>query len=157
MGSKNYYKIKVKRKIKLLLIFALIFHSGLLYEKALAKSMNHSKAVIHHTASHDISSEVIDVWHKERGWNGIGYHFIIRANGVVEEGRDINKIGAHAKGRNHYIGIALTGYDIFTPEQKESLKCLLRQLYIEEIEEHHENCPGKGLDLNKIREEIKRR
>jgi len=109
------------------------------------------KAVIHHTASHDVSAKEIDRWHRERGWNGIGYHFVIRFNGDIERGRSMDKLGAHAKGRNHYVGIVLTGYDVFTEHQKNSLVTLLKDLNIVHIECHHEQCPGKGLDLNEIR------
>lgn len=120
----------------------------------MAKSIDLSKAVIHHTASHDVSAETIDKWHKERGWDGIGYHFVIRKDGTIEEGRNINKIGAHAKGRNNYIGIALTGYDKFTEEQKLSLIQLLLDLKVTHIERHHEECPGNGLNIEKIQKLI---
>ncbi len=80
-----------------------------------------TRAVIHHTASHDVSAAEIDRWHKqntyidkngkERHWDGIGYHFVIRTDGTIEKGRDIQKQGAHAKGRNDRLGIVLTGYD----------------------------------------------
>jgi len=106
------------------------------------------KAVIHHTASHDVSAREIDRWHKERGWDGIGYHFVIRANGSIENGRSLNKKGAHAKGRNEWVGIVLTGYDSFTVAQTESLTRLLRILGVMEVERHHEKCPGRGLQLS---------
>lgn len=113
---------------------------------AIASEMDLSSAVIHHTASGDVSVKTIDQWHKERGWDGIGYHYIIRTDGTIEEGRSIEKKGAHAKGRNHFIGIALCGYDEFTEKQISSLKSLLKKLEVKHIERHHENCPGKGLD-----------
>lgn len=119
--------------------------------KAHASQMDLSRAVIHHTDSHDVSAKEIDRWHKERGWDGIGYHFIIRKDGSIEKGRSLNKKGAHAKGRNHYVGIALTGRDEFTNEQKKSLQNLINDLGIKHIERHHENCPGKGLDLDKFK------
>lgn len=112
------------------------------------------KAVIHHTASHDVSAQTIDQWHKEKGWDGIGYHFIIRADGTIEQGRPISKQGAHAKGRNDYVGIALTGYDEFTPLQIKSLKKLIIELKISHIERHHQDCPGKGLNIEKISKEL---
>jgi N-acetyl-anhydromuramyl-L-alanine amidase AmpD len=49
-------------------------------------------------------------WHKQRGWNDIGYHGLIRRDGSFEPGRPVAKIGAHAKGNNTgSIGIALVG------------------------------------------------
>jgi len=146
-----------QKDINYVSLSALIFLLALFVFFALFNSLSFSaeidltKAVIHHTASNDVSAAEIDKWHKQRGWNGIGYHFVIRKNGKIEEGRSIQKIGAHAKGRNHYIGIALTGYDTFTNEQIISLTKLLEQLEIKHIETHHEKCPGKGLCLEKIR------
>lgn len=113
--------------------------------RAQARPVDTSKAVIHHTASHDVSASTIDQWHKERGWDGIGYHFVIRKNGSIHKGRPLTKLGAHAKGRNHYVGIALTGFDDFTQAQKDSLTRLIRDLGIRHIEPHHEKCPGPGL------------
>ena len=111
------------------------------------KQIDTTKAVIHHTDSHDVSAAEIDRWHKEFGWDGIGYHFVIRAGGQIERGRSLDKTGAHAKGRNDRIGIALTGRDTFTVAQTESLAKLLRDLGVKEIERHHEECPGPGLLL----------
>lgn len=58
----------------------------------------------------DIGAETIDRWHKERGWAGIGYHYVIRRNGKVENGRDVKDPGAHAGGHNEdSIGVCLIG------------------------------------------------
>lgn len=133
------------------LLIAIILTGGNVH----AKEVNRQKAVIHHTASHDVSAETIDKWHRERGWDGIGYHFVIRKDGSVEKGRSLSKIGAHARGRNDWIGIVLTGYDSFTLAQTESLTRLLSDLGVKEIERHHEQCPGEGLVLPKIGEGVK--
>ena len=113
-----------------------------------------TKAVIHHTASHDVSVDEIDRWHKERGWDGIGYHFVIRKDGTIEKGRNLAKKGTHAKGRNQMIGIVLTGYDSFTTAQTDALIELLRELDIVHIERHHENCPGDELDVEVLQKEL---
>ncbi len=113
-----------------------------------------TRAVIHHTDSHDVSVKTIDKWHKERGWDGIGYHFCIREDGRIESGRDIRKKGAHARGRNHYVGIALTGNGSFTSMQIESLKILCKRIGITHLERHHEKCPGKNLNVEQIEREI---
>lgn len=122
--------------------------------RAEVEEMDLTKVVIHHSASLDVSVSTIDNWHRQRGFSEIGYHFVIRANGKIEKGRDIHKKGAHAKGRNNYIGICLTGYDSFTDSQIKSLIMLLRKLGIKEIYPHHEKCPGKGIDWNYIRNSI---
>jgi len=128
----------------LLIVLPLLIYF-LTNESCYAQPIDKSKAVIHHTASHDVSAAEIDRWHKARGWDGIGYHFLIRENGDIEYGRPLNKEGAHSVGRNHYVGIALCGYDTFTDAQKESLEWLLKDLGVQEIEPHHEKCPGPGL------------
>jgi len=37
--------------------------------------------VVHHSASDNDSPASIDRWHRQRGWDGLGYHFVI-GNGV---------------------------------------------------------------------------
>lgn len=97
--------------------------------------------VIHCAAtspSMDIGAKEIDRWHRQRGWLGIGYHFVIRRNGTVEEGRHIDKAGAHATNYNNKsVGVCLVGgvkedkktpEANFTNEQYKSLVALLKQL-----------------------------
>ncbi len=107
--------------------------------------------VVHHSASHDVSANEIDRWHKEKGWAGVGYHFVIRADGSIEPARDWKTAGAHAYGRNStHLGICLTGNfgnHAPTDEQMRSLVMLVKgiktRFKIEKIEQHHEECPGK--------------
>lgn len=52
----------------------------------------------------------IDVWHRQQGMTGCGYHFVIRRTGKIEEGRNISIMGAHVLGENHdSIGICWIG------------------------------------------------
>lgn len=87
----------------------------------------------------DIGAKDIDKWHRAKGWACIGYHYVIRRNGTVEEGRDEKVIGAHVENWNSVsIGICMVGGvdadDInkaennFTKEQFASLKQLLIDL-----------------------------
>ena len=93
------------------------------------------KLIIHCSASPDtmdIGAREIDQWHKERGWRGIGYHFVIRRSGQIEPGRPIEQVGSHCKGENaHSIGICLVGTNEFTPPQFEQLKFLIAGLKIQ--------------------------
>ena len=43
----------------------------------------------------DFTAIDIDRWHRQRGFDGIGYHYVIRLNGTIENGRPIVKPGAH--------------------------------------------------------------
>ena len=98
--------------------------------------------VVHCTAtrpSMDIGRVEVDAWHRHRGFLGIGYHYIIRRDGVVEVGRSEEAIGAHAKGYNSTsVSIALVGgvteddvqvaEDNFTSDQLEALYELVTDL-----------------------------
>ena len=69
--------------------------------------------VLHHTgnpADDDLSAAEIDASHKGQGWTCIGYHYVIRKDGTVEQGRPHWTVGAHAYGHNsHTIGIHVCG------------------------------------------------
>jgi len=102
--------------------------------------MNKSMLVIHCADTYpsmDIGAKEINGWHLARGWSGIGYALVIRRNGVLERGRDLDndgdvtdETGAHARGYNREsIGVCLVGgrsfYNLpepnFTPEQLTTL------------------------------------
>ena len=58
----------------------------------------------------DIGVEEITKWHTDRGFDTIGYHYVIRRSGVVEKGRAEDAEGAHAIAVNGTsIGICLVG------------------------------------------------
>ena len=113
--------------------------------------MNWEGIVVHHSASPDVSANEIDRWHKERGWNGIGYHFVIRKDGSIEPARNWDTAGAHKKGFNTtHIGICVTGnLNEHTParHQLASLIDLTQGLITRwnttDIIKHHGNCPGR--------------
>lgn len=93
--------------------------------------------VVHHSDSNWGTAFDIDQWHKQRGWFGIGYHYVILnrfptyedsqqnrkfniLDGQIQTGRSLdgdnqledNEIGAHAYGFNsHSIGICLIHKD----------------------------------------------
>jgi len=72
---------------------------------------------IHHSASDQDayngapSIRTFQRYHQHhRGWNDIGYHYIIGPDGKVYEGRPEDAMGAHVKGKNDgSIGICLIG------------------------------------------------
>jgi len=68
------------------------------------------------------NAEAIHRWHRERGWSGIGYHFVVLEDGTVENGRPVYWPGAHVMHHNtDTVGICLIGKNEFTASQTESL------------------------------------
>lgn len=98
--------------------------------------------IVVHTAAYsgrNCDRNMIDQWHRDRGWRGIGYHFVIindkhdhHEDGKVQTGRDIGTTGAHARGLNRRsIGICCIGHgdrQPFTDKQKQSLFKLISDL-----------------------------
>lgn len=77
-------------------------------------SMNNiTHVVVHYSATFEdqnLTVKDIDKMHKARGWKGVGYHYVIRRDGVVEKGRPDNVVGAHVAGQNSgKIGICCIG------------------------------------------------
>lgn len=100
-----------------------------------------NKIIIHCSESGFGDVHIIDRWHRERGWDGVGYHFVItngvfwprsdyRAehDGLIQIGRHLEEPGAHCRGHNtDSIGICLIGKHHFTGKQLyDVLPALLR-------------------------------
>jgi len=102
----------------------------------------------------DIGAAEIKRWHtlpppQGRGWKDIGYHFVIRRNGAIEDGRPLEQAGAHCTGHNqNSIGICMVGGgpngedDKFTEAQFDALarklNGLRRQFPCTSIHGHNE-------------------
>lgn len=107
--------------------------------------------ILHCSASPFGNAALIAKWHvSERGWNGMGYHYVIlngwiassiyhpAFNGHIETGRPLDndpvvngsEIGAHVRGYNHNsIGICLIGNSgQFTHEQLNEALELIHKL-----------------------------
>ena len=67
--------------------------------------------VLHHSASpQDRTIYDVHRWHLERNWFGVGYHYVIHKDGTIYEGRPLDRIGAHLRGKNATtIGICVMG------------------------------------------------
>ena len=109
----------------------------------------------------------IDAWHKERSFkrspeligyhmphlHHIGYHFVIRTTGALDNGRKLTETGAHVGGHNSYtIGTCLIGRDKYTHQQWHMLKAHVEAIKraiptLKHIKGHREfdagkTCPG---------------
>jgi hypothetical protein len=136
--------------------------------------------VIHHSASDSGGAVIFDEWHRKRGWDELGYDFVIdngegQPDGKVEVGSRWlkQKQGAHAKSptgeyNDRGIGICLVGnFEKGNPTaaQWESLVRLVTYLSREydispdRIIGHHDVnkttlCPGKNMDLERLRHDV---
>jgi N-acetyl-anhydromuramyl-L-alanine amidase AmpD len=105
--------------------------------------------VIHCSATEYGNRTLFKRWHRKRGWDDVGYHFIItnaypkkkywsektpdfRSDGRVEKGRPVELAGAHVRLHNdNTIGICLVGDRTFSSRQFDSLRRLVRRLAAE--------------------------
>lgn len=100
-----------------------------------------NEIIVHCSATPEgksFTTDDITVWHKQRGFTTIGYHYVIYLDGSLHLGRDVDIVGAHCKGHNsNSIGVCYIGgvdkkgkkpKDTRTPEQKEALLSLLKDL-----------------------------
>ncbi|MEN6326015.1 MAG: peptidoglycan recognition family protein [Syntrophomonas sp.] len=111
-----------------------------------------SLLVLHHSACPDVGAVEIHRWHLQRGWAGIGYHFVIRANGSVERGRPLETIGAHAgPGVNGYsIGICLAGDFMAAAPTDSQIRALLELIVW--LKDYYPVHSGSALDVKLHRE-----
>lgn len=120
--------------------------------------------VVHCSAtkpSMNVGRAEIEQWHRQRGMLAIGYHYVIRRDGKVEEGRAVTHQGAHVSGYNHRsIGVCWVGgvrenaamsiQDNRTVEQKKSMALLITQLTAQfpsaKVVGHRDLSPDKNGD-----------
>jgi hypothetical protein len=88
------------------------------------------KAIVLHVSASDFGdAATITDWHRERGWKTVGYHRVIlngfrrrgtynpEVDGLVENGRSENVVGAHCLGMNGIaLGICCIGNPGWTPK-----------------------------------------
>jgi len=136
--------------------------------------------VIHHSAGEAGGAKRFDAFHRARGWEGLGYHFVIgngsdTPDGQVEVGYrwQRQEHGAHCKTDDNYynehgIGICLVGNlnnHPPTARQMISLTRLVRFLCAEfQIPQsrilthggvtHKTECPGKEFDMGQLKKMI---
>lgn len=120
--------------------------------------------VIHCSDSSFGDALIIDQWHKQKKWSGVGYNYVITngkqtskseylraTDGQINSARPLSKSGSHAKGYNStYIGICLIGVKDFTTYQMAALQLLIKELVdkyqipIENIIGHYQCTTANG-------------
>jgi hypothetical protein len=90
--------------------------------------------VVHYDGAAPVTREgasiprAIDVTHRNKGWAGIGYNFVVDQLGTVYEGRGWDRVGAHCPGRNRDgigVQIAVGG----NQQPSDAAKHAVRALY----------------------------
>lgn len=102
---------------------------------------NITEIIVHCSATpagREVHAADIDRYHRLRGFSGIGYHYLVTADGAVETGRPDDQVGAHCLHHNkNSIGVCYVGgldavtmlpADTRTPAQREALIKLLSRL-----------------------------
>lgn len=126
--------------------------------------------IVIHTLAFEGDADIQEVrdWHKERGFDDVGYHFLISRKGCRQIGRAKDVIGAHARSRgfNHKsLGVALEGhgdYERWTLAQTRELLRLCHELMdefsipIHSVIGHRETgaaktCPGTLIEMGDFR------
>lgn len=115
--------------------------------------------VVHCSASRpsqNVGAADIDRWHRQRGFKCLGYHFVIKRDGTIEEGRPVDQVGAHVENWNSVsVGVCMVGgvaednvnkaENNFTPEQFDSLRKVIADLkkrYPKAIVNGHRDFPN---------------
>jgi hypothetical protein len=132
--------------------------------------------VIHHSATPTGGAKAFDKMHKAKGWDELGYHFVIgngtdTADGQIEVGPRWNKQkwGAHTKTpdnrfNEHGIGICLVGnFDNERPTAKQLASLAKLVSYLQKTYKVGSNdiighgmakatdCPGRNVNIDTIR------
>ena len=148
------------------------------------RSRNWQAIVIHHMASGAGNAAVIHRIHRSKGWDGIGYHFVIGNGTLTEDGSvelgyrwKTQEVAAHCKAprkgdpnwwNRNSIGICLIGHFNETEptrKQMDTLVRLIRSLMAEYDIPAHEvrphsglrktDCPGKLFPWNEMMRRIR--
>ena len=96
--------------------------------------MNNIKYIVIHCSDspdgRDVDAAMIHRWHRDdNGWDGIGYHHVIKRNGEIEQGRPEYWQGAHVRHYNdNSIGICIIGREHFSFQQYQSLSILVKEV-----------------------------
>jgi N-acetylmuramoyl-L-alanine amidase len=124
-----------------------------------------SGVVLHHSCGRG-GPETIHRAHLANGWRGIAYHYYVRTNGEIHEGRPEWAIGGHAVGAGAWLGICAEGnYDKtrkMPPAQLAALKGLMRHIrrrhgagikvkLHREMPKNSTACPGRFYPAKEVR------
>lgn len=137
------------------------------WKSGLSKRRLTEVIILHHAEASQCSVEEIHSWHMDRGFSGIGYHFLVRKDGRIYRGIPEDTIGAHTSGHNsNSIGICFEGdymTEIMSELQiqagKELVSSLKNKYGINQVKKHKDvtatDCPGINFPFDRIVSDIK--
>lgn len=91
---------------------------------------NHIVILATATGLEDIGVKELDRQHRDKGCMMVGYHYVIRRDGMVETGRELDRLGHHSRRYNKdSVYVCLVGSDgNFTDEQLNALVEIEKEL-----------------------------
>lgn len=147
-----------------------VVETNLQFKRPLINRKATKRIVLHHSASAlNTTYQDIQQWHLNKGWAGLGYHYVIYPDGNIYRGRPEQAVGAHAyqdekhEANSDGMGICLIGnFETGQPTeaQMNGVVCLINDIRSRypaiPVLGHKDvmatSCPGKNFpwaDLNK--------
>ncbi len=139
MKRRTVIKEKGAKALSLLTLLVVVSIMGMSTSGQQARRID--EIIVHCTATpagREVTVAEIERWHRQRGFRGIGYHYVVYLDGTIHLGRPLHEAGAHCRGHNaHSIGVCYVGglgADGRTPKdtrseaQRRALQELLREL-----------------------------
>jgi len=150
------------------------------FPRASKLSNRWATVVVHHSATNSGSARTFDRYHKDKGWDELGYHFVIgngseTPDGMIEVGSRWHKQkhGAHCKTADNFfnergIGICLVGdftktrptaRQMAALERLSTFLCMTCRIPADRVVTHgavtHKTaCPGKHLPIGNVRRAV---
>ena len=140
--------------------------------------MTWQRIIVHNSESDDtdeVDTIDIDRWHKEFGWQMIGYNVVIERIGSGPDyhpvgGRPLDMPGAHCRGRNHdSIGVCFVGdFNKYAPPEAQIREgarviakfCRKYGIKPDQIRAHSDfantDCPGQHFPMELLRNLVRR-
>lgn len=113
--------------------------------------------IVHHSevrTPHGVKD--VHQWHLNRGMAGIGYHFFIRKDGSIYQGRPLDTVGAHVRDHNsESVGVCFEGHfdvekinDLQYQKGVELIAAIVKRYPGSTVKFHNQynskkSCPGK--------------
>lgn len=135
--------------------------SDLTFNGAFNERVGTKYVVFHHAQALNCTIQDVHNWHLHNGWIGVGYHFVIRKDGTVYEGRPIWAEGAHTFGYNDVsIGVCFEGdfrHETIRQEQiNAGIELLrhIRSIYLAVQGIRHKDLNNTDCPANGFRDEV---